>query len=300
VQPGEERIQLVCDGSRAEVELLGGSLAGLWLDYREVSEPTPIGSRPSYGNGIVMAPWPNRVRDGVWIHEGSPQRLKITEPALGNAIHGLLRDVVYDVVERTPGGVRLRSTIVPQDGWPFLIETSLEYQLTPQGLSVTHTAINRGTGRAPWAVGMHPYFRIGNCPIEELELRINAQAWVQLDERLNPIATVPVADTQFDLRHGRAIGELSLNTNFTDFAPGDVATLTAPSGETLTLSLSAEFRWLQAFTAPDFPRGTSTGLAVALEPMSAPADALNSGDGLSWLEPACSWSGRWGVRYSPE
>jgi aldose 1-epimerase len=297
VQTRRERIQLVCDRARADIDLVGGSLAGLWLDGDQVSELTPAGDRPFYGNGIVMAPWPNRVRDGVWMHQGSTQRLKITEPQHRNAIHGLLRDVVYEVDEHSSDGARLRATIAPQDGWPFELETSLEYQLTPQGLTVTHSATNRGNERAPWAVGMHPYFRIGTHPIEELELRVDATAWVQLDERLNPIATRPVAGTEFDLRQARPVGGLSLNTNFTGFAPGDVATLAAPSGEELTLWLDSQFRWMQAFTPRDFPGGTSTGLALALEPMSAPADALNSGEGLSWLEPGASWHGSWGVRY---
>ena len=37
--------------------------------------------------------------------------------------------------------------------------------------------------------------------------------------------------------------------------------------------------------------------AVALEPMTAPPDALNSGTGLIWLEPGESWTSSWGVRY---
>jgi aldose 1-epimerase len=298
VRISSERIQLVCDGSRADIELLGGSLAGLQLAGDQVSEPTAAGHRPSFGNGIVMAPWPNRVRDGVWTHQGRKQRLMVTEPQRGNAIHGLLRDVIYDVDERTSSAVCLSATIAPQDGWPFHLDTSLKYELAPQGLTVTHSATNRGHERAPWAVGMHPYFRIGTHPIEELELRVDATAWVQLDERLNPIATQTVAGTEFDLRQARPVGGLSLNTNFTGFAPGDVATLAAPSGEELTMWLDSQFRWLQTFTPRDFPRGASTGLALALEPMSAPADALNSGEGLSWLEPGASWHGSWGVRYT--
>jgi aldose 1-epimerase len=38
--------------------------------------------------------------------------------------------------------------------------------------------------------------------------------------------------------------------------------------------------------------------ALAVEPMTAPPDALNSGQGLLWLEPEQSWEGSWGLRYS--
>jgi aldose 1-epimerase len=42
----------------------------------------------------------------------------------------------------------------------------------------------------------------------------------------------------------------------------------------------------------DFAGGNTL---VALEPQSSPANALNTGDGLVWLEPGQVWSGRWGV-----
>ena len=35
--------------------------------------------------------------------------------------------------------------------------------------------------------------------------------------------------------------------------------------------------------------------AVALEPMTAPANALNSGEGLRWLEPGGTFSAEWGI-----
>jgi aldose 1-epimerase len=35
---------------------------------------------------------------------------------------------------------------------------------------------------------------------------------------------------------------------------------------------------------------------VAIEPMSCPANAFNSGDGLIRLEPGRGWSGSWGIR----
>jgi aldose 1-epimerase len=38
------------------------------------------------------------------------------------------------------------------------------------------------------------------------------------------------------------------------------------------------------------------GRAVAIEPMTCPADALNTGTDLIELKPAASWSGSWGIR----
>ena len=188
---------------------------------------------PSHGNGIVMAPWPNRVRDSVWQLDGEPQRLDVTDPELGNAIHGLLRNTAYRERERTDDAVTLGATIYPQHGWPFLLDTWVRYALHEDGLTVTHGVENLGDARAPWAVGAHPYFRVGDVPVEQLTLTITGDRWVELDANFNPVAEHPVEGGPNDLRGGRLVGELDLNTDFTGrhdrtrrAAPGS----TAPDG----------------------------------------------------------------------
>jgi aldose 1-epimerase len=52
---------------------------------------------------------------------------------------------------------------------------------------------------------------------------------------------------------------------------------------------------VQAFSTRQFP---GRELAIAIEPMTAPANAFNSGAGVRWLEHGQSWSATWGVRYS--
>ena len=48
--------------------------------------------------------------------------------------------------------------IVPQTGWPFEVRVDVTYALDPQfGLSVSASAHNHGTGRAPFGAGFHPY-----------------------------------------------------------------------------------------------------------------------------------------------
>jgi aldose 1-epimerase len=49
------------------------------------------------------------------------------------------------------------------------------------------------------------------------------------------------------------------------------------------------------FTPGGFP---DRGRAVAVEPMTCPPDALNSGLGLLTVAPGESWTGSWGLRPS--
>lgn len=299
-----ERYVLDNGTAHAEIGAVAAVLRTLSVDGVRITETVPDDILPPHGCGIVLAPWPNRVRDARWTLDGTTMQLDISEPATGNASHGLLRNTAYQVAELTPEAVTLTAFVAPQHGWPFALDTWVRYALEPDGLTVTHGVRNRAQLPAPWAVGAHPYFRVGEVAHEQLRLEISGMRRSVLDDRLIPIDTVPVEGTEFDLRAGRLLADVDLNVALTglgiDGERGDVASLTAPDGSSVTIWHDAAFGWCQAYTPRDFPRPDAeggTGLAVALEPMTAAPDALNSGDGLIWLDPDAEWQGSWGVRY---
>ncbi|WP_157981621.1 aldose 1-epimerase family protein [Protaetiibacter intestinalis] len=302
--PLGELIELRTGRSSAQVATLAAALLHLVVDGVELAERTPPTRIPSHGHGIVLAPWPNRVRDARWSHDGVIRQLDITDPSRGNAIHGLLRNTAYRVRERTDAAVTLGAVIHPQHGWPFLLDTRVRYALADDGLTVTHGVRNLGTAPAPWAVGTHPYLRVGAAPVEELTLEVRGGHHLELDERLVPVAVREVEPgSGLDLSTPRALGGLDLNVAYQDVATGPegAAVLTSPDGTRAVLWQDAPFRWLQVFTPRDFPHvaddaSETPALAVALEPMTAAPDALNSGEGLAWLEPAQDWQASWGVR----
>ena len=272
----------------------------------DLVEPFPADTQPPMGAGIVLVPWPNRIRDGVWEQKGARHRLALTEPARSNAIHGLLRFAPYTLISRTAGSVTLAATIFPQSGYPFQLDTEVTYELVDDGLSVTHTLSNVGATDAPVAVGAHPYLRIGGVPTADLVLRVAADTHIDVDERLNPVGESPVQGTGFDLRGGVRVGDLDLDDGFgaVQVAGGrGEHTLTAPDGRSLTLWGDENMRYVQVFTPRIFPTRTGVepavvGQAVAIEPMTAPADAFNSGHGLRWLAPGETWVVRWGIRHA--
>lgn len=285
-------------GVRAEIGTVAAVLRGLTVGGVALTESVPADSPPPMAAGIVLAPWPNRVRAARWDLDGTAQQLDITEVSRSNAIHGLLRNTEYEVREQSAGAVTLGALVPPQHGWPFLLDTWVRYQLRPDGLSVTHGVMNHADRSAPYAVGAHPYFRIGDASIEDLTLTVAASSYFEVDERMNPTAERPVAGTRFDLRAGVRVGDLDLDTPFGGIVPGAAARLTAADGATVELVQGADWRYLQVFTAREFPRPPGRGLAIALEPMTAPPDALNSGQGLRWLDPDASWEGGWAIRYT--
>jgi aldose 1-epimerase len=303
--PLGEIIELRTPHASATVATLAAALTGLEVHGRELAERTPPTRIPSHGHGIVLAPWPNRVRDARWTHDGLVQQLDVTDPGNNTAIHGLLRNTAYRVDARSESSVTLAATIHPQHGWPFLLHTTVAYALADDGLTVTHTAENIGAAAAPWAVGTHPYLRAGAGPLDDVTLEVRGTHSLELDAQLLPVAVHEVeAGGAFDLSTPRALGELDLNVAYQDVAtgPGGAAVLTAPDGARTVVWQDAAFRWLQVYTPRDFPHvaadGTETpALAVALEPMTAAPDALNSGEGLVWLAPGERWEASWGIRY---
>ncbi|PZE27206.1 aldose 1-epimerase family protein [Curtobacterium sp. MCBD17_028] len=255
---------------------------------------------PAGACGIVLVPWPNRVAGATWQLDGTTQQLDVTEPKYGNASHGLLRYAPYRVVEQTESTLVQEATVYPQHGWPFLLETRVHHELVDDGLRVTHEIVNRSDRRAPFAVGNHPYLRAGDAPVEELTVTLDAATRFTTDEHKVPDGSEPVDGTPFDLRGGRVVGDSDLDTAYTDVAADAEGvrrtTVRAADGDGVELWQDASFPYVQVFTSREFPRGDGVGLALAVEPMTAPANALNSGEGLRWLEPDEAWTGSWGIR----
>ena len=289
---------------RAEIGSVAAVLRSLTVGGAAVTQPVPIDAAPAMCNGIVLAPWPNRVRAGQWTLDGAPQQLDITEPARGGALHGLLQFTDYELRQRTDAAITLGTVIYPQHGWPFLLDSWVRYELAPDGLTVTHGVQNLSGARAPYATGTHPYLRVGDATIAELELTVPAGSYFEVDARLDPIGELSVDGTAYDVRTPRRVGELDFDTAFGRLAHADVAEgrgasawLTAPDGSRTTLRQDVAWGYVQVFTTHLFPTAAGAIDAIAVEPMTAPPDALNSGQGLSWLEPGASWQGSWGLAY---
>jgi len=298
--PTGEQFVLTLGDAHAVITELAAALRELSIGGVGLTESYPAGSAPPFADGIVLMPWPNRIEDAVWQLDGTPQQLAITEPDRNNALHGLLRYTAYRLVERTESSVTLGAVVFPQHGYPFHLDTTVRYELVADGIKVTHTVRNLSNAKAPVAIGTHPFLAMSDVPTEELELTVYAATRFEVDARLNPIREIDVEGPQYDLRPGRLVKDLQLDDAFGGLitVDGVSAVLRAPDGREVRLLQDDNHPYVQVFTTRDFPKNGGTGLAVAVEPMTAPPNAFNTGVGLHWVEPGDSWAVGWGIQYS--
>lgn len=301
---------------QAVITELAAGLRTLCLDGVDLVESFDERVSPPFCSGIMLAPWVNRIPDGRWADsDGFVHQLAVTEVERNNALHGLLRFAPYTVVERSESAITLAAQVYPQIGYPFHLETLVRYELVEDGITVTHTVRNIAEGDAPVTLGSHPFLKIGGVPTEDLVLTINADTHIDINERLNPIARSAVDGTPFDLRESspvsRRVGDLALDDAWGDAHVNNdesVHTLTAPDGRTIGIWGDANYDHVQVFITPLFPALGATiaadgsadevVTAIAVEPMTGPADAYNSGQGLMLVAPGEQWESQWGIRFT--
>ncbi|MEO6142856.1 MAG: aldose 1-epimerase family protein [Dermatophilaceae bacterium] len=297
--PTGKQHQIGLGHQRAVVVQVGGGLRSYDVAGRAVLEGFPAEAPPDGGRGQLLLPWPNRIRDGRYRWAEAEHQLALSEVDKHNAIHGLLRWAEWSLLERNESQVTLGARLWPQPGYPFRVDVSATYELTDEGLTVTITARNQGTEPAPYGVGQHPYITAGTDLVDDAVLTVPAQAWVRCDDRGLPVATEPVAGTPFDFRSAHAIGGTKLDTPYAELIRDRdgraVVSLDAPDGSSgVDLWVGEGAGYVQVFSGDTLTTSRRrTGLAV--EPMSCPPDAFNSGEGLVTLDPGATHTLRWGV-----
>ena len=285
----------------AVIGRVGAALVSWTINAIELVEPGNLDAVGPYCEGIVMAPWPNRLEGGKWTYDGRTLEFPINIQSQQNANHGLLIDHPYDLVEQTESSVTLGAMIHARLAYPFNVYTTVKYELNASGIKVTHTAENRSAADAPYAVGGHPYFQFAGVPTADLILRSGAETVIDVNENQIPIGTLATVGTRFDMRAGVRVGDNFYDHGFTDLPRDENGLahtyLTAPDGREIDVWQDAEFKHVVIFT-PDFYWDVSPDakrVAAAIEPQTAAANAFKTGDDLKWLKKGEVFSASWGV-----
>jgi len=298
VAPSGDQFEITLGSRRAVIVEVGGGIRTYSVDGQEVLDGYGVDERCPSGRGQLLLPWPNRIQDGSYEFDGRRHQLPLTEPGLGNAIHGLSRWAAWRVTEQEPSRMALEHTIHAQPGYPFTLALRVEYELSDEGLSVRTTATNVGADACPYGAGAHPYLTPGTPTVDPLELQCPGRQVLTHDERDLPVGSEPVDGTEFDFREARPIGETVIDNAFTDLErdPDGHArvTLRDPAGgRSVTLSVDEHYRYLMLFTGDPLPDVNRRALAV--EPMTCPPNAFRTGESVIRLAPGESATGVWTI-----
>lgn len=285
----------------AVVVQVGGGIRTYGFRGHDVLAGYERDAKCAAGRGQLLMPWPNRIRNGRYSFAGQDHQLALTEPARGNAIHGLVRWAIWSVLDQAHDTITLVCRLRPQQGWAWSLDLFVAYSLTDQGLLVTPRAVNVGTGPAPFGFGAHPYLSVGEDRADEVWLGIPADCMLEVDDRLLPRGLAAVDGTDRDFRDPRRLGETALDTAFTNVAADveghwRVTLAHERTGRRVTVwAEAAAFPWVQVFTGDSLPLGARRTSGIAVEPMTCPPDAFNSGDDLLVLEPGQEFTASWGI-----
>ncbi|MFW5856945.1 MAG: aldose 1-epimerase [Planctomycetota bacterium] len=256
------------------------------------------------GKAILMAPWSNRIPDGVYEWDGETHRLPVNHPATQSAIHGLLRHETCSISQENERGdaaeVVFRTRALRAGafaGYPFDVDVEVTCSLRESGFAMEVTARNVGERDAPFACGWHPYFRApGRKRIDDLVLTVPSASAIAVNERLIPLdgvaAYASAAERNLDFRAGDRVGDRVIDAALAELTPdgdGLRRTRLADPESGFALTVWQERGLMHVFTGDRS--------ALALEPVECMTNAYNRpecADALR-LAPGAAKSFRFGV-----
>lgn len=272
-------------GYTAEISPIGAAVRSLRHGERDLITSWPQEGPIPYYAGAILAPWPNRVGGARYTFDGVPYELEVTELGKGHALHGLVAHARWQVVEWLAvedehAFVRLAHTAGPAAGYPFTVELQVTHRLDASGLTTTVIARNTGELPAPYGVGPHPWL----LP-EKDELHLPASRVLTTDALMLPVSLEEVDGTPYDFREPRPVGETALDHAFTGLSSGEVR-----AGGVKLAWDPAVMPWVQVCG------GEGVGYrGLAVEPMTCPPDAFNSGTDLQVLRPGDEHEASWTI-----
>lgn len=296
-----QQFELRHGSAYAVVTEVGAHLRLFQVDGRDVVVPFAANELPPACNGAVLAPWPNRLRDGQYNFDGVDYQLPLTEPARGTALHGLVSWLRWGVRSHTASAVELAVDLPPTPGYPFPLTVATRYELGQAGLEVTTTGTNTGETDAPYGVGFHPWLSPGPGSLDDAVLELDVAQWVRTDDRLLPTGAEDVPE-EFDFGSPRRLGETALDDAFLgprfDADGRAWLRLRGSDGRTVAVWMDSSLTCWQLCTGDQVRASAARRTGLAAEPMTCVADAFRTGENLIRLTPGDRHTVHWGLQLS--
>lgn len=235
-------------------------------------------------NGFKSAklnPFVCRLNNGNYQFEGIEHT--ISKHAInGSAIHGLLFDVIFDVLDvrsdADSASVQLNYRFAKKaEGFPFEYDTKVGYCLRENGwLEITTTVTNTGITAMPLADGWHPYFKTGG-KIDNQLLQINVTEKLVFNDKLIPTGAT---EDFYRFSSPEKIKDTMLDNCFKINNKSSFACSLSNQQNGIYLQIIPDetYPYLQLYIPPERE-------SIAVECLSSPPDSFNNLIGLIILQP---------------
>lgn len=248
----------------------------------------------------LLHPWANRLAGLTYSVGGrrvelDPERSPIRFDPNGLPIHGVLAASPYwEIVGRSPGNgraaVAARLDFAAHDelmaAFPFPHEVHVQAELVGDKLTVATILLPTGKVAVPISFGWHPYLRLPGVPREEWQVELPVTERALLDERGLPTgATEPV-----EIPPG-PLGQRAYDDHFVGLRR-PAAFAVEGGGRRIELALGQGYPFAQVYALV----GGDEEPFICFEPMTAPINALVSGDSLVSVPAGGSFRAEFSVR----
>lgn len=200
----------------------------------------------------------------------------------GSALHGLLYDADFDIMETTADNKKAMVVLRYQydgqhKGYPFAFNCTITYCLTVGGSLTITTHISNpasATSTLPICDGWHPYFTLGG-KADDWFLEICSDQMMEYNEELIPTGQYVFNSSYYP---GKLIGSDRLDNGF--LVQDGRSPFCTLKNDVLKLEFIAQknYPFLQLYI-PDHRE------SIAIENLSGAPDAFNNGIGLTALKP---------------
>lgn len=233
----------------------------------------------------LLHPWANRLSCTRFRAAGLEIDLPTDSPLLhvdgnGLPIHGVPWAMLpWRVIDAASDRIRAQLDWTDPERlrvFPFVHEMEMIAALDSDGLTIETILRSGESNSTPASFGFHPYVTISDVPRERWRVELPAMQRLMLDAR-----GLPTGERRHQSAESFELANRAIDDGFA--LPGEAARFTIAGGDmTINIDWIAGYRFAQVYA----PREKSF---IAIEPMTAPTNALVSGKDLQIVPPGGSF-----------
>jgi aldose 1-epimerase len=238
----------------------------------------------------LLHPWANRLAGDSYVAAGRRVTLgglAVQRDEHGLPIHGVANGIPWWDVRRLDAGA-LRASLAfgarPEllAAFPFPHRLTVDAALTGRTLALRTTLQPTGALAVPIAFGFHPYLRLPGVPRRDWHVELPALERLELDDRGLPTGRSEPVGAWAGL-----LGDRVFDHAYRSAGPGTTFAVSG-GGRRIELRFDDGFPLAQVFAPADDD-------VICFEPMTAPTNALITGDGLTLVGPTDVYSAAFSI-----